>query len=625
MDIDIEKAPSQLKGKHKLHDFNANSQIFSSNNSKASKSLNNPTRPYECWSPTDGPRQVWVNINIGQLDRIDTINQTFGAKFTVIQSWLWSEDDEKQHKGRIHEEVGETINRKLNANRISDVKPSWEPKSLNFDNAVTFDNKEKCEAVLRRYNQLVLWEKTTHVWGVFSERFELQSFPFDCQNFHIKITWQDYDSACKVYPNPIQRTFVSLNLDSMVQREYKIHEPIAESYLKPIKVVQSDLSIREDHQCVIQINLKGERYWMPYFWKTISMMAFMSAFSLFVFTLKLDESGERLTAITTLFLALVVQFALNNDLPKLCHSTFLDKYVRAGKIFTGLIMLQESVISWLMTHTNIQVSNEVDDILLILNTIILLIGNATFAFHCYRFILPREKSKLIHLYTNDCGENNLIHKSLQYCMTSLHRNKEANEYQIESWMAISVDRERKPSILSPTQHFVYCGRAATDRIIFDLFHERHSRCQVLDQSLLSDHLRSYLHGTWDIRIAENRHKILSAWMLIKYWEHNISEFNQKHTRKAAEPTLLFTKITGDPKLPAGKVSMRGSGILLPGNNESIDGEVLIRRDVDNFDWVPVKITRPNATSIITKLATEEKFLEATKEVEIELTHCNIEN
>ena len=134
----------------------------------------------------------------------------------------------------------------------------------------------------------------------------------------------------------------------MVQMEYKIHEPVIESYLKPIKVVSRDLVLSNDYQRVIRVKLKGERYWMPYFWQYIMMMILMTTFSLFIFTLHIDETGDRLNAITTIFLALVVQFALDNHLPKLSYSTLIDRYTRACKLFTGLVMFQVSTISYLM-------------------------------------------------------------------------------------------------------------------------------------------------------------------------------------------------------------------------------------------------------------------------------------
>ena len=52
-------------------------------------------RVNEYWQPDEGPHQVWVNISIHKLDRIDTVNQTFGTDFTVVQSWIWSKMDEQ--------------------------------------------------------------------------------------------------------------------------------------------------------------------------------------------------------------------------------------------------------------------------------------------------------------------------------------------------------------------------------------------------------------------------------------------------------------------------------------------------------------------------------------------------
>ena len=395
-----------------------------------SKSVDESLGTTEYWTPTDGPRQVWVNIEVQQLDKIDTVNQVFGSEFTVTQSWLWSKDDVKRNQDVVKSEDKDEQSESATmfTNLIKDVKATWEPKKLKFPNAVKLNlNIEEDELVLTRYNNLVLWEKKTHVSGIFAEKFELESFPFDCQDFQIQIAWQDLDSTCKVYPNPIQRTFVSLNLTTMVQMEYRIHEPIVESYLSPIKVVSRDLSLKDDYQCVIQINLKGQRYWKPYFWQFILLTAFMSTFSLSIFTLKVDDSGDRLSAIVTIFLAIVVSFAINNYLPKLSYSTFLDKYIRSCKLFAGSIIIQTSIISWLITHGNIEIGSEVDNFLLIGNTSILILGNIIFAIYCRRVIIPKERKKLIHLFessplmpkqTKQMLKENIIHKALKRCVTS---------------------------------------------------------------------------------------------------------------------------------------------------------------------------------------------------------------
>ena len=620
--IDVEKALLKQKNKFISKSYEDTPVRMST---KDTNSNNIKTRRVtECWYPTDGPHQVWVNIDIEQLDRIDTVSQSFGSEFTVTQSWLWSEDDERRNKTFASSKTQDGDEPETpSIPSTCDVISSWEPKKLKFPNAVKGDlNIEEDELVLKRYNELVLWEKKTHVSGIFSEKFELESFPFDCQEFQIQIAWQDLDSRCKVYPSPIQRNFMSLNLTTMVQMEYKIHEPVIESYLKPVKVVSRDLVLSNDHRRIIRVKLKGERYWMPYFWQYIMMMVLMTAFSLFIFTLNIDETGDRLNAITTIFLALVVQFALDNHLPKLSYSTFIDRYIRACKLFTASVMLQVSIVSWMISHKDVKISHNVDSYILVFNAIILLLGNGMFAIYCHRIVIPKERSKLINLsksealeVKNKFNKENPIRDSMQKSVTSgileISGNKEykVQECTIESWMAIQMQ---------DPNHMVYCGKQAMERLIQDLYRVEDNRCQLLHQGNLSDHLRNYLTGTWSTKVEEDRIKILSAWMIVRYWD-------------CRTPQILFTKITGDPNLPAGKVSLISEGIPLPGNNDSQPGKVLIRKDKEDpngFEWIEVRVHRTSVNTITTThvKADNEGMKEQNEHaIGLVLSHYNIDN
>jgi hypothetical protein len=559
-----------------------------------------------------------VNIDIEQLDRIDTVNQSFGSEFTVTQSWLWSRKDRARNKSFVRVGWEEEGDNEAYIKSTTDVTASWEPKKLKFPNAVKGDlNIEDDELVLKKYNQLVLWEKRTHVSGIFSEKFKLSSFPFDCQDFHIEIAWQDLESMVKVYPNPIRRDFLSLNLTRMVQREYMIHEPIIETYLKPTKVVSKDLNSVDDHQRDIQVNLKGQRYWRSYFWQVILMMALMSTFSLFVFTLDVSDAGDRLGASTTIFLTLVAfQFSITNFLPRLSYLTLLDKYITCCMFYNCCVILQISIIAWLITHANVEVTNSFDTILLIINFIILFIGNLGFALYSSKFIIPRERSKLVSLNVKQTQQKptlNLIQESMKNCMISgdsqLTKRKEYNvkECKIESWMTIEMDDQGRS---------IYCGKAAMERIILDLYQVQLQNRNLLNQETLSDHLRNNLTGLWSIELKEDKVKSLSAWVIIKYSDYKI-------------PKILFTKITGDHNLPAGKVTLQTSGIPLHGNGESWPGKVLIRKDKNDpngFEWIDVSIQRPSLNKITTTLDKNDSYNSSSdaQNIQLELTRYNID-
>ena len=124
---------------------------------------------YLHWTPNQGPHQVFVDVDIEQLDKINTVNQTFRSSFTVTQSWLWSKEDEE------HFNSNDTENIKLrNSFYPAEQKNiSWQPNPLRFPNAET-DSLEIREAklVLRKYNQMMMVEKKTYVSGDFGEKFE---------------------------------------------------------------------------------------------------------------------------------------------------------------------------------------------------------------------------------------------------------------------------------------------------------------------------------------------------------------------------------------------------------------------------------------------------------------------
>ena len=179
------------------------------------------------------------------------------------------------------------------------------------------------------------------------------------------------------------------------------------------------------------------------------------------------------------------------------------------------------------------------------------------------------------------------------------------EGRIESWFTIQTENHWK-------SRFIYCGKAAMERIINDLYQVRLQNRHLLNQDTLSDHLRNHLTGLWSIELKEGKVKCLSAWMIVKLWDYKI-------------PKILFTKITGDQNLPAGKVSIQMDGIPLPGDGNSFDGKVLFRKDKNNpngFDWIKVIIQRPSSNKMITTLGNDNANINSTdaQNAQVELTH-----
>ena len=285
-------------------------------------------------------------------------------------------------------------------------------------------------------------------------------------------------------------------------------------------------------------------------------------------------------------------------------------------------MLQVSIVSWLKTHKDVKISRDYDSYILAFDAILLVLGNGIFAIYCHRFVLPKERSKLFDLSKTEILEIknkymkvNSIRDSMQKSVTSgvleIAGNKEyqIQECTIESWMAIQMQ---------DPNHMVYCGNQAMERLIFDLYHAENNRCILLRQGNLVHHLRNYLTGVWSTNVEGHRRKILSPWMIVRYWD-------------CRTPQILFTNITGDPNIPAGKVSLISEGIPLPGNNDSQPGKVLIRKDKEDpngFEWIEVRVHRTSVNTITAtpvRASNEEIKDQNEHNIGLVLSHYSIDN
>ena len=134
------------------------------------------------------------------MERIDTARQTFRSAFTVTQNWIWSKEDKESYQlsSKAQDDIENDSSSSTNHSKTK-RHFSWQPSPLNFPNAI----KETLEVIegkpfLRKFNLLMMVEKKTHVYGDFGEKFELDSYPFDCQNFRISISWSDSEEICQI-------------------------------------------------------------------------------------------------------------------------------------------------------------------------------------------------------------------------------------------------------------------------------------------------------------------------------------------------------------------------------------------------------------------------------------------
>ena len=570
-----------------------NASRESSTSSIASKTeSDDPLRDWKIkryWDRDQGPHQVFVHIDVERFDKIDTPNQTFGATFTVTQTWLWSEEDERKFK-HLHQSsyntnvkstknVTEEVAEETKA-RSSDL--SWSPKGLKFPNAEK-DTIQIIEddVILKNYNQIIMIEKKTHVSGVFNEKFELDSFPFDYQDFRIEIAWQDPDSECKIFPNPLRAEFLTMKLHSITQREFKIHEPIVEIHMTPSTTMSGMFKPKTIYHPRIQIYLKGERYWGPYFWQIFLMMTLMTASSLSVFTLAVDDGGDRLAAITTIFLTKVsFLFAIRTLLPKISYLTILDKYILACMIFSFSIGIQISAASFLHGLTEVKFYPLYFQILLLSNATILLLGNLLFALIIKFKVMPRQKQTLFRF---DCYDNDHELNEVTNDNEPFHNTPSERTVLLEMLSNLTIKRKIAPKKfevlscfakhLSGRANYVFYGKETT-KAMFSCNTFRPNN-DMKENAANFDAIYRELGGIWTLPFGKD-HELLFSCII---FEFGASE-------------LWLRKLTGAPNVPAGKIYLKSKGIPVLDGEKFTNAVMQVREDENDpngFEWMKSKL------------------------------------
>ena len=186
--------------------------------------------------------------------------------------------------------------------------------------------------------------------GVFNEQFELEAFPFDCQDLPIimKLGGEGTINNCRFLPdNKSREIFAKMKLSTCVSTEFKFYPLIYE-------FGQSDpaASKRGNKIYPLYINrVKIERRYQFYVQRISLILMLLSIAELTSFTFAVDEKSDRLGIDFTLLLTVIAyQITINDCLPVLPFFTVIDVYVLSVVLFIVLIIIEHSLIGDSQEH-----------------------------------------------------------------------------------------------------------------------------------------------------------------------------------------------------------------------------------------------------------------------------------
>lgn len=173
--------------------------------------------------------------------------------------------------------------------------------------------------------------------GTFSEVFELDHFPLDCQDLTVRMALQQYTAICSLGTPFRGEDVLTVSGEYAAISEWKMHAPKLEMVTKRTGPVV-------EHS-MINLSLKLERASRAYFGRLALFLVLLTSMSLVSLSIDAVESGpDRMTFLVTLLLtAIAFQFVIEPDLPKLGYLTLMDKYILQTLLFIFGVIIETAV------------------------------------------------------------------------------------------------------------------------------------------------------------------------------------------------------------------------------------------------------------------------------------------
>lgn len=277
--------------------------------------------------PDDGgATRLSMAMALLDVDEVNTAEQNFTANLMIVVSWS---DPRQAHDGE------RTITKALDE--------VWHP-------GLFFVNQQKIWPSLPSLVRITPEGEVSflqRVWGPFSQPLDVRNFPFDSQDFEIRVASVRYGAGEIEFAASLDRP--SLLADAFSLPDWKVTgwELNFEPY-QPTSWIEPLPSVR--------LIFSGKRHVSHYMLKVILPLVLITAMSWIVFWIDPAQSGTQIGVSTTSMLTLIAyQFMVGGLLPPVPYLTRMDLFI-FGSTLLVFGSLVQAVATSLMHHRGYEVA-----------------------------------------------------------------------------------------------------------------------------------------------------------------------------------------------------------------------------------------------------------------------------
>lgn len=279
---------------------------------------------------SDRPTKAYVAVVLLDIDEIDSAKQSFTANFIMEVRW---------HDRRLaHPGPGEAVR------PLAEI---WHPQLL-------FVNQQKIWPAFPEVAHITPDGEATYlqqVWGPFSQPLDVTDFPFDTQDFVIRVAG------------------LAGRGEVVFEADPRIKSKIADRFSLPdwdILRWELDFSIYSPTESSrgapsFALVLHAKRHASHYAYKVILPLILIVAMSWIVFWVDPAESGTQIGVATTSMLTLIAyRFMVGNMMPPVPYLTRMDYFILGSTILVFAALVQAVVTSRMAHRQKSRMARRVD-------------------------------------------------------------------------------------------------------------------------------------------------------------------------------------------------------------------------------------------------------------------------
>ena len=279
----------------------------------------------------EGPTRVYVAMGLLDVDEIDTANQNFTANLFVTARW---DDPRLAHQG--------------SGRHVVSLDEIWNPR-------LVFVNQQKIWPTLPRIARVGPdgeVEFRQRVWGPFSQPLDIRDFPFDHQDFEMRIA--------SAYYHPDEVSF---------EADPETPSGLAPRFSLPDWEI---LSWKLDFEPYNPLGSRGgvasyalifnaRRYVSNYLLKVILPLVIIVAMSCIVFWIDPKEYGAQIGVAATSMLTLIAyRFMVGADLPPVPYLTRIDFFILGSTLIIFGALIQAVVTGVMAKRGKVDTARRLD-------------------------------------------------------------------------------------------------------------------------------------------------------------------------------------------------------------------------------------------------------------------------